>query len=78
MDALRVEGSEADLSGRLDGGMVVRNPGEVARITLPFARYRGQWGCDDGLIGKSWPVPFGNARHARPLFERTWGSPPRP
>lgn len=65
-------------NARLDGGMVRENPGEVSHITAAWARYRGQWGCDDGLVGKSWPVPFGNARHARPLFERLWGSPPGP
>lgn len=53
------------------------NPGEFKNITLPWARFRGQWGCNDGVIGKSWPGPFGNARHQRPMFERAWGSPPR-
>ncbi|MGZ3449898.1 MAG: hypothetical protein ACXVEF_09895 [Polyangiales bacterium] len=55
-----------------------KNPGEASKITVSFARFRGQWGCDDGTIGKSWPGPFGNARHPRPLLERTWGSPPKP
>ncbi len=50
------------------------NPGEANQITLPWARFRGQWGCQDGMFGKSWPGPFGNARHPRPMFERAWGS----
>ncbi len=52
------------------------NPGEPRRITLPWARFRGQWGCTDRPIAKSWPGPFGNSRFQRPMFERTWGSPP--
>jgi hypothetical protein len=52
------------------------DPGEPRKITLPWARFRGQWGCSDGAIGKSWPGPFGNGRHPRPMFERVWGSPP--
>lgn len=52
------------------------NPGEPGHITLPWARFRGQWGCTDRPIAKSWPGPFGNARHQRPMFERMWGSPP--
>ncbi len=51
------------------------NPGEPHKITLPWARFRGQWGCTDQPIAKSWPGPFGNARHPRPMFERVWGSP---
>lgn len=51
--------------------------GESSKITLPWARFRGQWGCDDGTIAKSWPGPFGNARHPRPLFDKLWGSPPK-
>lgn len=49
------------------------NPGEANQITLPWARFRGQWGCNDGVVGKSWPGPFGNMRHPRPMFERAWG-----
>lgn len=52
------------------------NPGEPGFITLNWARFKGQWGCDNELVAKSWPGPFGNARHPRPTFERTWGSPP--
>jgi hypothetical protein len=54
----------------------VQNPGEPTSFVLPWARFRGQWGCTDDLIAKSWPGPFGNARHPRPVFERKWGSPP--
>lgn len=54
------------------------NPGEASKVTLSWARFRGQWGCNDGSIAKSWPGPFGNARHPRPLLERTWASPPKP
>lgn len=53
-------------------------PGEPKTIVLPWARFRGQWGCDDGAIAKSWPGPFGNARHPRPMFDKVWGSPPKP
>ena len=52
------------------------NPGEARRITLPWALFRGQWGCTDQPIAKSWPGPFGNSRFQRPMFERLWGSPP--
>jgi hypothetical protein len=48
------------------------NPGEPNRILLPWARFRGQWGCHDEPIAQSWPGPFGNARHPRPVFERRW------
>lgn len=51
------------------------NPGEPDRILLPWARFRGQWGCDDEPIAQSWPGPFGNARHPRTVFERRWRSP---
>lgn len=54
----------------------LRNPGEPGRIVLDWARYRGQWGCQEGAIANSYPGPFGNARHPRPVFERAWGSPP--
>ncbi len=54
------------------------NAGEVGSIVVDWAHFRGQWGCDNALIGKSWPGPFGNARHPRPVLERTWGSPPAP
>lgn len=54
----------------------VVNPGEPTRLTLPWANYRGQWGCDDEPVAKSWPGPFGNARHPRPELERAWGTPP--
>jgi hypothetical protein len=52
------------------------NPGEPNAITLNWARYRGQWGCDNDAIAKSYPGPFGNGRLARPMFERVWGNPP--
>jgi hypothetical protein len=52
------------------------DPGESRKITLPLARFRGQWGCTDAPIAKSWPGPFGNSIHPRPMFDRTWGSPP--
>ncbi|HEY3448877.1 MAG TPA: hypothetical protein VGK67_21130 [Myxococcales bacterium] len=55
----------------------LNNPGEPGRIGLDWARYRGQWGCQEGPVANSYPGPFGNARHPRPVFERTWGSPPR-
>ncbi len=48
------------------------NPGEPTRILLPWARFRGQWGCHDDPIAQSWAGPFGNARHPRPVFERRW------
>jgi hypothetical protein len=51
------------------------NPGEANVITVPWARYRGQWGCTNSFVGKSWPGPFGNQRHPRPLFEWVWGNP---
>lgn len=56
----------------------VENPGEPSRLVLPWARFRGQWGCTDQLIARSWPGPYGNARRPRPVLERTWGSPPAP
>ncbi len=52
-----------------------RNPGEPGHILLPWARFRGQWGCDDEPIAQSWPGPFGNARHPRSLFDRRWLAP---
>lgn len=54
------------------------NAGEAGSISLDWARFRGQWGCNDGVVAKSWPGPFGNARHPRPVLEQTWGSPPAP
>jgi hypothetical protein len=54
------------------------NPGEPSRIVLPWASYRGQWGCQQGSIANSYPGPFGNARHPRTAFEKLWGSPPHP
>jgi hypothetical protein len=56
----------------------VENPGEPGHFLLPWAGFRGQWGCTDQLIAKSWPGPYGNARHPRPVLERVWGSPPAP
>lgn len=52
------------------------NPGEQAVPTVDWARFKGQWGCDNEAVAKSWPGPFGNARHPRPLFTQYWGSPP--
>jgi len=75
------EGRVANAFGATEGDALevgYVNPGESSHITLPWARFRGQWGCTDGRIAKSWPGPFGNARHPRPMFERTWGSPPSP
>jgi hypothetical protein len=54
------------------------NPGEANYVTLPWARFRGQWGCNDDAIAASYPGPFDNSRHARPMFDRLWGSPPAP
>ncbi len=55
----------------------VQNPGEATKLTLPWARFRGQWGCTDEVVAKSWPGPFGNGKFARPELERVWGSPPK-
>lgn len=55
-----------------------RNPGEPDHVLLPWARFRGQWGCDDERIARSWPGPFGNARHPRTVFERRWARPAAP
>ena len=54
----------------------LNNPGEPGRIVLEWARYRGQWGCQEGTIANSYPGPFGNVRHPRSVFEKAWGSPP--
>jgi hypothetical protein len=54
----------------------IHNPGESQDITLDWAHYRGQWGCQQGSIANSYPGPFGNARHPRPVFDQKWGSPP--
>jgi hypothetical protein len=56
----------------------VANPGEPSRFLLPWAGFRGQWGCTEQIIARSWPGPYGNARHPRPVLERAWGSPPAP
>lgn len=52
------------------------NPGEPNYVTLNWARFRGQWGCNDDAIAASYPGPFANSRHPRPMFDRLWGSPP--
>lgn len=52
------------------------NPGEANYVTLDWARYRGQWGCSADAVAASWPGPFGNSKHARPMYDRAWGSPP--
>jgi hypothetical protein len=53
-----------------------QEPGEETRIVLPWARFRGQWGCTNEPIAASWPGPFGNARHPRPLFSKAFGAFP--
>ena len=64
-------------------GLVVRdgvhiiNLGEEHAPRQPWARFRGQWGCQNGLAGKlgaSWPNPFGNKRHCRGWLRHNWGA----
>ncbi len=57
-------------------GIRFLNVGEPEAPFYGFARFRGQWGCDHGLIGRAWPGPFGNARHARAVTSHIWGSVP--
>lgn len=56
--------------------LVWRNPGQLGHLAEPWAGYRGQWGCQDQAIAKSWPGPWGNEKYPRPELTRAWGSPP--
>jgi hypothetical protein len=58
------------------GQVSYRNIGEARSPRLPWSSYRGQWGCQNGTIGKSWPGPWGNGRHCRSWVTHAWGAAP--
>ena len=52
------------------------NVGEPTRARVPWAAYRGQWGCQHQTVAKSFPGPWDNARHCRFWPTHSWGSAP--
>ena len=58
-------------------GVRFRNVGEVTAPRESWAAFRGQWGCTQATIAKSWPGPFGNQRHCRAWVTTDgWGDAP--
>lgn len=58
-------------------GVNIVNLGEEYAPRVAWANYRGQWGCQNGILGKlsaSWPNPFGNERHCRGWLRHNWGA----
>lgn len=57
-------------------GVHLINVGEDRAARVPWVAYRGQWGCQHEAIAKSYPGPWGNARHCRPWITHDWGAAP--